>query len=126
MTFDFRTQDVCSEIKQKRGVFYSGKPCKADPSVGTGFYQQFELVMTEGLEARTKLPLHSLGARCSPALQLIRRKDTLLCLLPRAGLEETFCDDMKQLGPQGGCGETESVGCIASNQSEWFLDWNKF
>lgn len=111
MTFNFRTNGIYGEVEKERGVLYGSQPCQTDPSVGSGFNQQFELVMTEGLEARTKLSFHSLGTRCRPALQLICGKDTLLGLFPRSGLEKSFRDNVKQLRPQGGCGETESV-CI--------------
>ena len=95
MALDFRTQGVCGEIKQERGVFYGGKPCQADSGIGSGLNQHFELVMTEGLEARTKLAFHSFGARCRPALQQICGKDTLLGFLPRTSLDKTFGDNVK-------------------------------
>ena len=118
MALDFRTQGVCGKIKQERRVFYGGKPGQADPGIGSGLNQHFELVMAECLESRTDLALHPLCTRCRPALQLIGGKDALLGLLPRAGLEKTFSNNEKQLRPQGGCGETKSVRCIASNQKE--------
>ena len=118
MALDFRTQGVSGEIKQEGGVLYCSQPCQTDPGIGSGLNQHFELVMAECLESRTKLSFHSLCTRCRPALQLIGGKDALLGLLPRAGLEKTFSNNEKKLRPQGGCGETESVGCIASNQKE--------
>lgn len=82
MTFNFRTNSIYGEVEKERGVLYCSQPCQTDPCVGSGFNQQFELVMTEGLEAWTKLSFQSLSTRCRPALQLICGKDTLLGLFP--------------------------------------------
>ena len=84
MLLDFRAKGVRGEIKQERGMLYSGKPCQTDSGVDPGFDQQFELLMTESLKAWTKLPFHSLGASSRPALQLIFRKDALFGLVPRS------------------------------------------
>lgn len=68
MTLNFRTNGIYGEFEKERGVLYCSQPCQANSGVGSGFDQQFELVMTESLETRTKLSFHSLATRCRPAL----------------------------------------------------------